>query len=290
MLMAEMLCITQLCAQESQIAIPEDTPVQENEKPTLYLIGDSTIKNGAGDGQDGMWGWGNYFHEYFDESKIKVANHALGGRSSRSFRREGLWEQVRSALKPGDFVIMQFGHNDGGPLDTGRARASLKGTGEETKEVTLEATGEQEVVYTYGWYMRQYIAETKAQGAIPIVCSLVPRNIWDDEGKVCRAADDYGKWAKESAETGGAYFIDLNEIVALKYDLFSGAGELKAKYFVEDHTHTNEAGARLNAASVISGLKTLTDCSLNEMYSPKGDEIEPASVVSDEQNETEMVP
>ncbi len=227
--------------------------------PTLFLIGDSTVKNGSGKGADGLWGWGDRIAPFFDSSKIRVENRARGGRSSRTYQTEGLWDQVLAEMKPGDFVLMQFGHNDGGPLNTGRARASLKGTGDETQEVVMEATGKTEVVHTYGWYMRKYIADAKAKGATPIVLSPVPRNMWRD-GTVIRASNDYGKWAAEAAKAEGAAFIDLNDLVARRYE---EAGPEKVKtYFPGDHTHTNDAGAALNAAAVVEGLKGLKDCSL----------------------------
>src|ERR1700731_2382055 len=86
-------------------------------QPTLFLIGDSTVHNGRGDGANGQWGWGEPIVDLFDPAKIHVKNMALGGRSSRTFLTEGHWEKVLAELKPGDFVMMQFGHNDGGPLD-----------------------------------------------------------------------------------------------------------------------------------------------------------------------------
>ena len=94
---------------------------------------------------------------------------------------------------------MQFGHNDGGDKFKGiRPRASLKGNGDDTEIGVVEATGKEEIVHSYGWYLRKYITEAKAKGAIVVVCSPIPRNIWKD-GKVGRAASDYGKWAKEAA-------------------------------------------------------------------------------------------
>src|SRR5262245_63098094 len=97
---------------------------RENAKtPTLFLIGYSTMRNGAGDGANKQWGWGEPIAAYFDLAKITVLNRARGGRSSRTFLTEGLWDQVLSAMRPGDFVLIQFGHNDGGPInDTSRAR------------------------------------------------------------------------------------------------------------------------------------------------------------------------
>src|SRR5262249_45593570 len=110
---------------------------------------------------------------------------------------------------------------------------------------------------------RKYIADTKAKGATPIVLSPVPRNIWKD-GKVVRAADDYGRWAAEAARTGGALFIDLNEIVAAHYETV-GPEKVGAEYFTTvDHTHTSPAGAELNAASVVEGIRTLKTVSLSK--------------------------
>ncbi|CAN5878588.1 hypothetical protein BH24BAC1_BH24BAC1_33930 [soil metagenome] len=227
----------------------------QKQKPTVYLIGDSTVKNGKGDGGGGLWGWGNFLPEHFDLSRVTIENHALGGRSSRTFLTEGLWEKVRASLKPGDFVLMQFGHNDSGPLnDTLRARGTIRGNGDESEEIDNLITKKHKTVYSYGWYLRKYIAETKAKGATPVVLSLVPRNIWKD-GQVGRAAADYGRWAAEAAQAGGAHFIDLNEIVARKYE---EAGEEKVRsayFFSHDHTHTNEAGARVNAAAVVEGIR-----------------------------------
>jgi len=98
-------------------------------------------------------------------------NRARAGRSSRTFITEGLWEKVRMELKPGDYVLLQMGHNDGSPPDKDRARGSLPGLGDESQEFTLP-NGTKEVVYTFGHYMRQMIAETKAAGASPMVLGL----------------------------------------------------------------------------------------------------------------------
>lgn len=230
-------------------------------KPTLYIIGDSTVKNGSGKGSDGQWGWGSLIHEYFDTTQIHIENHAIGGRSSRTFLTEGRWERILKNLKKGDFVMMQFGHNDGGAInDTTRARGTIKGTGEETQEIDNLLTKKHEIVHSYGWYMRRYINETNEKGATAIVFSPVPRNVWK-EGKIPR--DQYGKWAAESAQTAGAFFVDLNELVAVKYELSTEA-KLKADFFPIDHTHTNYAGAKLNAATVVEGIKKLKDCKINK--------------------------
>ena len=237
--------------------------------PTLFLIGDSTVKVGTA----GQLGWGDPVAAYFDPARIRVVNRARGGRSSRTFLTEGLWDRVLAEMKPGDFVLMQFGHNDGGPVSgTPRARASLKGAGEETREIVADAaTGKKETVHTYGWYLRKYVADAKAKGATAVVLSPIPRNRWGTDGKVLRAAGDYGKWAAEAARAEGAAFVDLNEIVALRYEQI-GQEPVKA-LFGGDWTHTNAAGAEINAASVVAGIKGLKDHPLTRYLSPRATEV-----------------
>ena len=229
--------------------------VSEDEKPAFYIIGDSTVRNGDGNGKNQQWGWGSFIANYFDTAIIKVSNQAIGGRSSRTFITEGRWDKIMATMEKGDYVIMQFGHNDAGPLDdTARARGSIKGTGDELKEVYNPIMKKQEVVHTYGWYMRKYINDAKSKGAIPIVCSPIPRNDWKN-GKVMRSVDSYGKWAREVATNEGALFIDLNELVASKYEAL-GADAVKP-FFPVDHTHTNIDGAKLNAEIVVNALKDI---------------------------------
>ncbi len=244
--------------------------IRPADKPTFYLIGDSTVKNGRDDGQkmgpDGQWGWGHYIHEYFDSTKINIENDALGGTSSRSFMNMGLWDKVLAKIKPGDFVIMQFGHNDSGPLDdSARARGTIKGVGDEQKEIynPISYMKKQEIVHSYGWYMRKYINDAKAKGATAIICSPIPRNDWKDGKSSGRnMKDNYGDWAKQVAQQTGTYFIDLNTMICDDYDA-EGETKVKSTYFHADHTHTIEAGARLNAKFVIDGIKSYKDLELN---------------------------
>ena len=219
--------------------------------PALFIIGDSTVNNSS----EGFQGWGNVVGDLFDKTKIKIENRARGGRSSRTFFTEGLWEQVLSELKPGDFVMMQFGHNDGGAIDKEKFRGSIRGTGEETQDI-IGLGGRAETIHTFGWYMRKFIADAKAKGATAIVLSPVPRNVWK-AGRVERASENYGKWARETAESQKVLFIDLNEITARKYEKI-GAEITGAHYFTtKDHTHTSAAGAKMNAESVVEGLQAL---------------------------------
>ncbi|MBK8856992.1 MAG: rhamnogalacturonan acetylesterase [Opitutaceae bacterium] len=225
--------------------------------PSIVLIGDSTVRNGRGDGEGGQWGWGDSLGDHFDPAKVNIVNRAIGGLSSRTFRTQGHWERALMLLKPGDWVVMQFGHNDPAPLnDDQRARGTIKGTGEETEAIDNILTGQPEVVHTYGWYLRQNIREAKAAGATPVVCSLVPRKTWK-EGRIVRSgADGYGGWARQVAAEEGVAFIDLNGLVAQRYDEM-GAAAVDA-LFADPHTHTSRAGAELNAAIVAAELKKIS--------------------------------
>jgi len=236
--------------------------------PTLFLVGDSTVRNGHGDGANGQWGWGEPLVDYFDPAKINVVNRAIGGRSSRTYITEGHWDDILALMKAGDVVLFQFGHNDSGPLDdTARARGTLKGVGEETQAIENPILQRHETVHTYGWYMRKYVDDTVAKGAIPIICSPIPRKIWKD-GKVVRNSDDYGGWARQVAAEKKVAFIDLNEIIARRYDAL---GEAKVEpLFADPHTHTSRAGAKLNAEAVVAGLKALPKDPVTADFSQKG--------------------
>jgi lysophospholipase L1-like esterase len=171
-------------------------------------------------------------------------------------------------MKKGDFVLIQFGHNDAGAInDASRARGSLPGLGEETQEIDNLLTKQHEVVHTYGWYMRKMIGEVKAKGATPIVLSLTVRNIWKD-ARVERGSGKFSQWAAEIANSEKVLFVDLTKIIADKYEQL---GEAKVKeLFATDHTHTSPAGAELNASLVVAGLQTLKGKPLSRYLSPKG--------------------
>lgn len=233
-------------------ASPSNTPQSINPKlPTIFVVGDSTANNNANGGR----GWGDPFIDLFVTTRVNVLNRARAGRSSRTFITQGLWDNVLSEMKRGDLVLIQFGHNDAGAInDASRARGSLPGTGEETQEIDNLLTKEHEVVHTYGWYLRKMIADTKAKGAIPIVLSLTVRNIWKD-GRVERGSGKFGQWANEVATSQHVLFIDVTKLIADKYEEL---GEAKVKeLFATDHTHTNPAGAELNASLILTGLQAI---------------------------------
>jgi lysophospholipase L1-like esterase len=241
-------------------------------RPTVWIIGDSTVRNGT----KGPQGWGDPIKAMFDQDKVRVENRAIGGRSSRTFRTEGRWEQVLKDAKPGDFVLMQFGHNDSGPLvGYDRERGSIRGEGDETEDVTKK-NGAKESVHSFGWYMRQYVKESKDAGLTPIVCSYVPRCPKPDPknpgAKVEKPSGlgGYALWSKNAADAGGAEFIDLQKLIATRY-VGRTPEEIKKQWFSDaDFTHTNVEGAKLDAECVVDGIRSLKDCRLASFLATQG--------------------
>ena len=229
--------------------------------PVLFLIGNSTMRTGTlGNGNNGQWGWGYYAHEYFDPAKITVENQALGGMSSRTFYNK-LWQPIKQAIRKGDWVIISIGHNDNGPYDEGRARASIPGVGDDSLQVVIKETGEHETVYTYGGYLRKYINDVRAQGGNPILMSLTPRNAYDENGKIIRK--QHTQWQMQVAAEEGVPFIDLNEISGRKLDSY-GAWKTDYHFFL-DKIHTSRFGAMMNARSAAEGLMASRNPALNSL-------------------------
>ena len=246
---------------KAMTARPVPGSSRKGTNPVLFLIGNSTMRTGTlGNGNNGQWGWGYYAHEYFDPTKITVENQALGGMSSRTFYNK-LWAPIKAAIRPGDWVIISIGHNDNGPYDEGRARASIPGVGDDTLNVTIKETGEKETVYTYGGYMRKYINDVRAQGGYPILMSLTPRNAYDDKGKIVRKP--HTQWLMQVAAEEGVPFVDLNEISGQKLDCY---GKWKTDYhFFLDKIHTSRFGAMMNARSAAEGLMASHNPALNPL-------------------------
>ncbi|MDR2501419.1 MAG: rhamnogalacturonan acetylesterase [Treponema sp.] len=232
-------------------------------KTRLILAGDSTLRNGAGNGQ---WGWGDCLGPYFDAVRIEVINRAMGGRSSRTFISGGNWEEALALVRSGDFVFIQFGHNDAGPInDDSRARGTLPGIGEEWETIDNLLTGQRETVYSFGHYLRQYVRDTRTRDATPVLLSPVPRKQFGADGRILRNEGGYGFWTWQIAQAGDAPFIRLNELSADALDEIVRAmgPEALDEYFCGDHTHSSRKGAELNAAMTVRGIGELERCSLN---------------------------
>lgn len=238
---------------------------QSDKLPTLWIIGDSTVRVNT----KAQRGWGDEIAGFLDTTKINVVNRAIGGRSSRTFLTDGRWDKILEEIQPGDIVLMQFGHNDGGPLNekvldkSTRARGTIKGIGEETEEVDNILTKKHEVVHSYGWYMRKYVTDAQKHKAIPVVCSLVPRKIWNEDGKTVRVTvGSYRLWAQQVAEQTGALYIDLHGIIAKRWEEIGPAAV--EPLFSDPHTHSSPEGAKFNAGCVIEGLKALPNNPLKD--------------------------
>jgi lysophospholipase L1-like esterase len=237
--------------------------------PTLHLVGDSTVRSGGAGA--GLWGWGERIQSLFDTNKINVVNDAIGGRSARTFLNEGRWRRVADALKPGDFVIIQFGHNDQGRIGdpASKHRADGPGIGDETVPDTL-AHGSQELVHTFGWYLTRFATDAKAHGATVIICSPIPhKQRWE----IGRDFASLAGWDAQVASNTGTLFLDLTLVITAAYQQ---AGREKVEtYFADKGTHTSDLGARVNAACVIAGLKGLPGDPLGPFLSAQGEAIAP---------------
>jgi lysophospholipase L1-like esterase len=261
--------------------VPPAPPPLNPDLPTLFIAGDSTAARDGGS----IMGWGAPFADYFDATKINVANRAVAGRSSRTFITGGAWDRLVRDLKAGDIVLIQFGHNDNGGINEEppgsklplRARGTIPGLGEEAQEIDNVVTKQHEVVHTFGWYMRKMIAEVQTKRATPIVVSLTVRNEWKD-GKVERGPGQYSRWTAEIAQAADIAFVDLTTMVADRYEQL---GEEKVKAFFpnqpKDTTHTSPAAAELNASFVVAGLRALPLPPIDRDLSRKGLTVVPVA-------------
>jgi lysophospholipase L1-like esterase len=263
--------------------------------PTLFITGDSTA---ARNGNDIQRGWGAVLVDYFDTSKVNLVNYAQGGASFPSYYATR-WPAVVAAMKPGDFVVIEFGHNSGhlnGIGEETATRAGRAGRGRGPSSAPAPATAPAVTIYTYGGYIRRMAADARAKGATPIISTTTVRNMWSNPNATFRDSefltknDNYNPaqdkversmgqpldngmslWAKQVAQAEKIPFVDHCEITA---DLYEKIGrEATAKLFIQDHTHTTTEGAIVNAETFIAGLKALPNMPLNDFYNDKGKAI-----------------
>ncbi len=245
--------------------------------PTLFIAGDSTA---ARNNTDIQRGWGAVLVDYFDAGKINLVNYAQGGASFPSYYASR-WPQIVAALKPGDFVVIEFGHNFG----------HLNGTGEETR-----AGFNGGEVHTFGWYIRKFAGDVRSKGATPIISTTAVRNIWSNPNATFKDSTIVGKndaynpaddrversmgqpldngmsfWARQVCRQQKIAFIDHCEATAELYEKMGR--EAVAKLFIQDHTHTTTDGAILNAETLIACLKALPDMPLVEFLNDRGKAI-----------------
>ncbi|KZV75970.1 carbohydrate esterase family 12 protein [Peniophora sp. CONT] len=218
--------------------------------PTVYLAGDSTMAaTGANDGDTA--GWGAYLANYIS---LTVDNEAVGGRSARSYTREGRFNTIAGQIKSGDYVVIEFGHNDGGsltPTDNGRTDCSPSGT-DYSVTCTSVYDGVTETVLTYEAYLANAAKTFKAKGANVIISSATPDNPWET-GTFTYSANRFVGYAEDAATASGATFVDHGLYTAALYDK-AGATTVDS-YYPNDHTHTSPAGANVVARAFVLALE-----------------------------------
>lgn len=261
------------------LPVPEQTNVPQNlplnpSLPTIFVVGDSTARNKAD------LGWGDHFAHYFDTTRVNVANRAIAGRSARSYMNEGAWDNVLAELKPGDYVLLQWGHNDGGgPLTPDfKGRGEGKGVGDESAEVPIAmpysrgplAGKTTETIHTYGWYNRKYIADIRSKGANPILLTVTIRDIWSPgaDGKLHIERDmGYRDFDILIAASEHVPLVDMATVAADKFEMLGP--DTTRLLFPIDHTHTSAVGAEMNAASVVTALKNANSALVQLLAPPK---------------------
>ena len=201
--------------------------------PTVFLLGDSTVCDQS---REPYTSWGQMFTRFFSD-RVAIASHAESGESYRDSLRERRLDKVMTLLQPGDWVLMQFGHND-------------------QKQIDAYTGGP---FSTYADEIRQYSATIKAGGGIPVVISPMERRRFDADGRVVPSLADYATAARGAAEEGGAAFIDLH---AMSIPLYEALGPEKslaafaAPEGVLDETHHAAFGAYELARCVATAAKS----------------------------------
>lgn len=260
-------------------------------RPTVFVLGDSTARNTAkGKTGEPCAGWGTPLADYFDAAKVTVANVAHAGQSSRTyFNLPGDWPAVLPRIQRGDFVLLVFGINDGGPPTAVTSRGSIPGLGDETVELK-RPDGSVETAHTYGWYMTAMATAAREKGAQVYFLTVTTRNIWtnpkvkfkdatpagplpadynpaDDRIERGTANGRYTQWTKELGARLGLPVLDLTTLCADQYERM---GREKVDTFYSDHNHTYLAGADFVAAAVVSGLKAFPESPFTPLLSEKG--------------------
>ncbi|KAF9531141.1 SGNH hydrolase [Crepidotus variabilis] len=237
--------LTVLLAFMSAAVARPDATFERRATPTVYLAGDSTMAELKG--ANGIEGWGHYLQYSLS---VPVVNNAISGRSARSFTAEGRFDGIASNVKSGDFVIIEFGHNDGGSLSpTDNGRSDCPGAGNET--CTSTYNGQTVTVHTFPWYFIQAAKLFTSKGAKVIFSSQTPNNPWES-GSFSYSGGRFITYAHDSAITAGAAYIDHGAYTA---NIFKTLGLNTVKgYFPNDHTHTSPVGADVVAKAFVKGL------------------------------------
>lgn len=213
---------------------------------TIYLIGDSTMADKPHPETNPERGWGQLLPEFFINQKVVVQNHAVNGRSSRSFIEEGRWDTVLKTLKKGDYVIIQFGHNDQKQNDP--------------KRYTNPFTA-------YRNNLQRFVRETRSKGANPVLASSIVRRHFNEYGTLIDSHGLYPWVTREVALEQKVPFLDLQ--LHTEQILEQLGPEQSKSLFVwiepgeyamypegkQDNTHLNISGARQVAKMAVDEMK-----------------------------------
>jgi len=210
--------------------------------PTLHLIGDSTMADKPKEPANPETGWGQALPALLQPDAVRVVNYAMNGRSTKSFIDEGRWAKVVAALQAGDFVIIQFAHNDEKDQDPKRY-AAPRGAYQEN--------------------LRRFVREARAHGATPILATPVARRKWNAAGELVDTHGDYPAALRAVATEEKVPLLELN---GLTTELERGHGVEGSKRLhlhypggvyarwkepVKDDTHFSEYGAARVAALAV---------------------------------------
>lgn len=232
-----------------EIKIEQLPEREKRENPAIYIAGDSTAQTYNYATAYPQTGWGQVFADYFSD-EITVENRAMGGRSSKSFDNDGRLDKILSEICPGDYLLIQFGINDGA-VDKPERYISV----EDYKKLITD----------------KYIGEALKRGAIPVLLTATAASWWDEENEqFMESRQDYAVPTKEIAEETGVYLIDVNKIAEESYNTELTKDEVLSMYFIceplesaayitgtDDHTHLKEKGARAQALYIVNELKKL---------------------------------
>ncbi|KAJ7808244.1 rhamnogalacturonan acetylesterase [Mycena olivaceomarginata] len=212
---------------------------------TVYLAGDSTMALGGGGSS--TQGWGVPLSQFLT---IPVVNDAVAGESARSYSTEGRFTSLIASVKSGDFVIIEFGHNDGtsGAVDNGKQDAV--GDGFNITSTVTAANGTQILIHSFAFYIENAVNSIKAKGGIPIISSVTPDNIWT--GTTIAPAGRFQTYAHSIGVDTSITYVDHFSYVAQAYNKL-GQTAVTAFYPI-DHLHTSAAGALVVSEAFVRGL------------------------------------
>lgn len=222
--------------------------------PTLFIVGDTTVRGNSPTSASA----GPLF-DLFNPALINVVDRTLDHHTTRSYLDEGDWRQTLALVRSGDIVLFQFAESDPSlTADTVRVPGTLPGIGDEIREVPGAGTGKPEIVHTYGWYLRLYVVETIARGAIPILSSPAPLPPGSQTPipQTASAPDSHGNWAQAIAIQQRVAYLDL---------------EAAARAL----TPTDSTPGTLDAQAIVAALKGLPNDPLAGYFSSAAASIKP---------------